>query len=120
MTKRTLANVVILRAGAAGVYSYLRLYKKYRDDRNINITFINDKDEFVFVPLIHEVATGVLPPAGVTQPIRTLPASISSRFIEGRVESVDLDRKLVRVIRKNYSGDHREIKSDTEREVVPY
>jgi len=113
-------NVVILGAGFAGVYAYLRVLKEYKNDKRVRITLINNKDEFVFIPLIHEVATGLLSPAGVTQPIRTLPTASNVRFLEADIETLDLDRKEVKVTYPNYSKDHKKDASELERETILY
>ena len=120
MPKLFPAHIVILGAGFAGIYAYLEFHKRYQNNKEIKVTLISERDEFVFIPLIHEVATGLLTTQGVTQPIRTLPVSPGSRFIEASVESVDLDKKEIRVTYPNYAKDHNKSQSDLEREVVSY
>lgn len=89
-------KIVILGAGFGGLYAYLKLhhYIHAREDEAV-ITLISDRDYFLFVPLLHEVATGNLAPNGITQPIRQLPYGCCHQFIEGRVTSIDFDTRRV-------------------------
>src|SRR3989338_11633360 len=86
-------RIVILGAGFAGVYAYLRLHKLLHDTKEKHITFISERDLFTFVPMIHEVATGTLLPSSITQSIRSLPPCCLNRFIEARVMRGDIDAK---------------------------
>lgn len=87
-------KVVILGAGFGGMYAYLNLLKKDIAD-DLQITIINKTDEFLFIPLIHEVATGSLIPSSVTQPIRSV--ATECRFLEGEVTKINLDERRVHV-----------------------
>ena len=88
-------RIVILGAGFAGVYAYLRLHKLLHDTKDKHITFISERDLFTFIPMIHEVATGTLLPTSITQSIRSLPPCCLDRFIEARVVRVHADSKKV-------------------------
>jgi len=88
-------KIVILGSGFAGVYAYLQLHKLLHGRKDVAITLVNETDSFLFVPLIHEVATGSLSPSVVLQPLRTLPSCCLHRFVHGHVASVDLDRRKI-------------------------
>lgn len=88
-------KIVILGSGFAGVYAYLELHKLLHADTDIDITVVSESDAFVFIPLLHEVATGSLMPQDITQPIHTLPACCLKRFTHGRAVAVNLDRKEI-------------------------
>lgn len=88
-------KIVILGGGFAGVYAYLELHKHLHGRKDVEITMISETDAFLFVPLIHEVATGGLYPADVVQPLQTLPSYTLHRFLQGHVASVNLDRREI-------------------------
>jgi len=91
-------HVVILGSGFASVFAYRQL-EKYCDQVAFRITLISLSDQFLFVPLAHEVATGSLMPNSITQSLRTLPHCARHRFVMGKACSVDLDEQTVRVER---------------------
>jgi len=95
-------KIVIVGAGFGGLYAYLKLnhYIHAQEDEAV-ITLISDRDYFLFVPLLHEVATGNLAPNGITQPIRQLPYGCCHQFIEGRVTAIDFDKRKVAFRRTN-------------------
>jgi NADH dehydrogenase len=107
-------KVVILGGGFAGMFAYLTLLKK-GISKDLDITIVNKTDEFVFIPLIHEVATGSLTPSSVTQPIRSV--ATECRFLEGEVTRINLDAKKVHV--KNLQA-HRNSEDISEPEVDIY
>lgn len=96
--KKRPQHIIILGAGFAGLYAYLELHKIFhRQPGAIEITLVSNKDFFLFVPMIHEVATGTLTPASIIQPIRTIPQCCLKRFVQAQVESVDLDKQQVQI-----------------------
>ena len=88
-------RIVILGAGFAGVYAYLRLHALLHENTEKQITFISERDLFTFVPMLHEVATGTLLPSSITQSIRALPPCCLYRFVEARVMRVNADAKKI-------------------------
>jgi len=90
-------RIVILGAGFAGVYAYLRLHELLHENTEKQIIFINERDFFTFIPMIHEVATGTLLPSSIIQSIRSLPLCCLHRFIEARVLRVDVDEKKITI-----------------------
>lgn len=107
-------KILILGAGFAGMFAYLTLLKK-DISKDLDITIVNKTDEFVFIPLIHEVATGSLTPSSVTQPIRSV--ATECRFLEGEVTKINMDAKKVHV--KNLQA-HRSTENIHEPEVDIY
>jgi len=93
-------RIVIVGAGFAGLYAYLALHKQFHNTGKVAITLINETDQFVFVPMLHEVATGTLTPASITTPLRSIPHCCLERFIEGRAEHVHLEEKNVSVLHR--------------------
>lgn len=99
------ARIVIAGAGFGGVYAYLQLHRKLHGTGRMHVTLVSDNDTFTFIPMIHEVATGLLAPASITQSLRTIPQCCLKDFVEGKVTAVDADRKTVTVHRTRLLGE---------------
>ncbi|PIT92062.1 MAG: hypothetical protein COU08_04380 [Candidatus Harrisonbacteria bacterium CG10_big_fil_rev_8_21_14_0_10_42_17] len=97
-------RILILGGGFAGIYAYLELHKQFHKQGGVEITLVSDRDFFLFVTLIHEVATGNLLPLSITQPIRTLPHCCLTQFIQGTVQSINLDDNRVVIQTKEHSS----------------
>ena len=93
----TKEKIVILGAGFAGLYAYKELCNELHGTDTVEIKLVNADDEFVFVPMIHEVAAGTLMPRSITQSLRALSDSCLDEFIHGTVAGIDLDAKIVQV-----------------------
>ncbi|MGW7681746.1 NAD(P)/FAD-dependent oxidoreductase [Kribbella sp. NPDC054772] len=88
----SLPRVVIVGAGFAGFHAARRLSKLAGG--RAEIVVVNPTDYFLYVPLLPEVATGLLEPRQVTVSIAdTLP---DVRLVLGEVDGLDLERKTVR------------------------
>ena len=96
-------RIAILGAGFGGLYAYLGLHARLHKKTNVEITLISDQDYFLFVTLIHEVATGTLLPVSITQSIRTIPLCCPRRFIHGKVTAADFDNRRVSVEKQSLS-----------------
>jgi NADH:ubiquinone reductase (H+-translocating) len=70
-------------------------------DPNVNITLINRDNFFLFTPMLHEVAASDLDLTNIVNPVRQLLRRVS--FFAGEVETIDLERKRVRV---SHGFDH--------------
>ena len=91
-------QIVILGAGFGGINAYQEFVKLSAGKKDqAEITLIDEKDYFAFIPLIHEVATGNLPSAGLIQPLRYIVNPAAVNFIQGRVLNADFDKKLVSI-----------------------
>jgi NADH:ubiquinone reductase (H+-translocating) len=84
-------RVVIVGGGFAGHTAARSLAKRIGDAAEIVI--INPTDYFLYLPLLPEVAAGVLDPRRITVPLAaTLPGV---RVVLGEVDSIDLDERRV-------------------------
>lgn len=82
-----LPKVVIIGAGFGGLWA-----AKALGDTSVNVTVIDRKNHHVFQPLLYQVATAVLSPGEIAQPIRRILHKYDNiEVILG--EAVDLDRK---------------------------
>jgi NADH dehydrogenase len=86
-------RIVIVGAGFAGFAAAHKLSKLSRGGAEIVV--INPTDYFLYLPLLPEVATGLLEPRRVTVPLATALPGV--RVVLGTVETFDLDGRSVTV-----------------------
>ncbi|WP_425581216.1 NAD(P)/FAD-dependent oxidoreductase [Streptomyces sodiiphilus] len=85
-------RIVIVGAGFAGYHAARALSRKLRHD-DVEIVLVNPNDYFLYLPLLPEVATGVLEPRRVTVSLAgTLPRV---RLVLGEVHGVDLEKRRI-------------------------
>ncbi len=114
-------RVVILGSGFAGIYAYLGLHKRFHGKKQLEVTMVSRRDYFLFVTLLHEVATGNLMPFDIVQPIRSLPHCCLDRFIEGFAVGADLDRRMLTIDKREmYVAPHEHISPQSSRMELSY
>ena len=98
--KRT--KVVIIGGGFGGLFAAKQLSGK-----PVDVTLIDVKNHHVFQPLLYQVATAVLSPGEIAQPIRRiLHKAENVEVILGEAVGVDKDRQTVKL------GDGSEVAYD--------
>ncbi len=90
-------HIVIVGTGFAGIYAYTTLARNARKEDNIEITVISPEDAFTLIPLIHEVASGLLRPDSVTESLRNTLGSHLREYLEGYATGIDLEEKTIAV-----------------------
>lgn len=86
------ANVVIIGGGFGGLWAAKALANK-----PVDVTLIDRKNHHVFQPLLYQVATAVLSPGEIAQPIRRILAKAKNvEVILG--EAANFDREKQKVI----------------------
>jgi NADH:ubiquinone reductase (H+-translocating) len=91
MTEKT--RVVIVGGGFAGYNAARSLMRALPRGSDVAITLVNPTDYFLYLPLLPDVAAGVLDPRRVTV---SLPSTLPGiHLVLGEVSSVDLDGRLV-------------------------
>ena len=93
MSERGKQRVVILGGGFGGLYTALNLEKACGRDRDVEVTLVSRENYFLVTPLLFEAGSGVLDPRHVVSPIRKI--LNTARFVEGDVEGVDFERRVV-------------------------
>ncbi len=88
------SRIVVLGGGFAGVAVVRHLERLGRG--RVEMTLVNRDNFFVLTPLLFEACSGMLELRHCSQPIR--PALRETRFIEGTVGGVDVDRREVHVL----------------------
>ena len=91
----TMKQIVIVGGGFGGVYTYLKLQRKYRNSGNVRVTLINKNNYFSFIPLLHEISMGGIERSNITYSIRNLVRGKCGSFRVGEVERIDLKKRNV-------------------------
>ena len=89
-------RIVVLGGGFGGVGTVRHLEKLLRRRTRVEITLVSRENAFMLTPLLFEACSGRLELRHCAQPIRAVLQR--ARFIEATVESVDLERQLVRAV----------------------
>ena len=86
-------HVIIVGAGFGGLACARKL-----DGSAVTVTLVDQNNYHLFTPLLYQVATGLLNPADIAYPLRTIfRHSRNVRFRQARVEDVDFAGKVVRL-----------------------
>jgi len=84
-------KVVIIGGGFGGVYA-----ARILADQPVDVTLIDRTNHHLFQPLLYQVATAMLSPADIAQPIRSILKDAKNiRVVMGRVESIDTTAKII-------------------------
>jgi NADH:ubiquinone reductase (H+-translocating) len=82
---------VIIGGGFGGLYA-----ARILADQPVDVTLIDRTNHHLFQPLLYQVATAMLSPADIAQPIRAILKDAKNiRVVMGRVESIDTAAKMV-------------------------
>lgn len=86
-------RILILGGGFGGVYTAMALQKVFRRRHHIDITLIDQKNYFVFQPMLAEVISGSVDILHTVTPFRDLCPGISLHV--GEIDRVDMAKKVV-------------------------
>ena len=89
-------RIVVLGGGFGGVATVRHLERVLWRRTNVEITLVSRENFFVLTPLLFEACSGRLELRHCAQPIRA--ALQRARFVEPTVESVEVERQLVRAV----------------------
>ena len=84
-------SIGILGGGFGGLYTALALGKLNWENGQPDIVLVDQRDRFVFAPLLYELVTGELQTWEVAPPYEELLANTGIRFRQSGVEQVNLD-----------------------------
>ena len=71
------------------------LEEEFRQDHSVSITLVSETNALLFTPMLAEVAGSSLDASHISPPLRS--SLHRAEFIRGRVEEIDLDRRIVSV-----------------------
>ena len=86
-------KILIVGGGFAGIYTALRLERRLRRNKDVEITLVTRDNYFLFTPMLHEVAACDLELSTIINPLRKLLKKVDT-FI-GSVNCIDLGSKRV-------------------------
>jgi demethylphylloquinone reductase len=91
-------RICILGGGFGGLYTALRLDQLPWDKATKpEIMLVDQRDRFVFLPLLYELVTGELQSWEIAPPYTELLANTSIRFVQATVAGIDVDQQQVRL-----------------------
>ncbi|MBO0807072.1 MAG: FAD-dependent oxidoreductase, partial [Actinobacteria bacterium] len=99
-------RIVIAGGGFAGFHAARRLGRLARG--RLDVVLINPTDYFLYLPLLPEVASGILDPRTVAAPLSAAVRGV--RHVLGAVEGVDMDGREVAV--RDPEGNERKVGYD--------
>lgn len=98
-------KIVILGCGFGGMYVAKELLGEVKKGA-IDLTIINKTNYFLFTPLLHEVATGGLSPASVTESLRDIFGKHAVTIFEDEPQSIDTNKKTVTLGQQSVGYDY--------------
>lgn len=88
-------SICILGGGFGGLYTALALSKLNWEDEQPNIVLVDQRDRFIFAPLLYELVTGELQTWEVAPPYEELLANTGVHFHQSGVDKIDLNSQQV-------------------------
>jgi hypothetical protein len=88
-------RILILGGGFAGVEVLRRLQDKFQNDVSVDITMVSKDNFFLFTPMLHEVASGMIETRHIVTPIRAF--CNRAKFYAAKVKSIDLNNNQVQI-----------------------
>lgn len=102
-------RIIILGGGFGGVYTARALEALLRDDPSVEVVLVSKENYFTFHPMLPEIISGEIGLLDTVSPLhRLMPRT---KIFVREVESVDLDRKVVR-LQPGYSRRIEELPYD--------
>src|SRR5919109_4708921 len=86
-------RMLILGGGFAGVEVLRRLQDRFQNDVSVDITMVSKDNFFLFTPMLHEVASGMIETRHIVTPIRAF--CNRAKFYVAIVSSIDLKNRQV-------------------------
>lgn len=75
-------KILILGSGFAGIEVLKELQKKFKDNRNIDITLVSRDNFLLFTPMLPEVVSGMVETRHIVTPVRdNVIKQISTRLV---------------------------------------
>src|SRR5207302_11479096 len=90
-----LMRIVVLGGGFAGMETVRVLERGLRDRPEVELLLISDRNYLLFTPLLPQVASSMVEPRHIVQPLRDIRGSGRFRFRRDRVERIDLAARRV-------------------------
>lgn len=92
-------RIVVLGGGFGGIGSAAGLVKALGKEADVEVSLVSRHNYFLFIPMLHEAATGAVEPRHVAQPIRRAFRGRGLTFHKSEVRAIDLETRQVRTDR---------------------
>ena len=92
-------RIVVIGGGAGGLELVVRLARKLKRDRNVDVVLIDKNPSHIWKPLFHEVATGSMNSHHDEASYRMLARKHGFEFLLGRVTSIDTTSRKIAAAR---------------------
>jgi NADH dehydrogenase len=89
-------RILITGSGFGGTYALWKLMPLLRRNENIKVTMVSNENFFMFTPLLHMVAMGIIETRHVSYPVRKLQNGRRFEFIQAEVNNIDLAAKQIK------------------------
>jgi NADH dehydrogenase len=90
-----MTRIVVLGGGFGGMEAIRVLERRLGDRADVEILLVSDRNYLLFTPLLPQVASSLVEPRHIVQPIRDIRGSRRFRFRRDRVERIDLEARRV-------------------------
>lgn len=90
-----MTRIVVLGGGFAGVEAIGALHRRLGRRRDVDLLLVSDHNYLLFTPLLPQVASSLVEPRHIIQPLRDVRGSRRFRFRRDRVVDVDLAGRRV-------------------------
>ena len=90
-----MTRIVVLGGGFAGTEAILRLHRHLGRRPDVDLLLVSDNNYLLFTPLLPQVASSLVEPRHIIQPIRDMRGSRRFRFRRDRVVDIDLTGRRV-------------------------
>lgn len=96
------SRICILGGGFGGLYTALRLNELPWDNQPFpEITLVDQRDRFLFTPLLYELLTGELQTWEIAPPFTEVLANTKIKFVQGTVTGIDVARQQVQLAQQD-------------------
>ncbi len=89
------SRVVVLGGGFAGMETMRVLERRLRRRSDVELLLVSDRNYLLFTPLLPQVASSLVEPRHIVQPIRDIRGARRFRFRRDRVVAIDLAARRV-------------------------
>jgi NADH dehydrogenase len=104
--KTAAKRILIAGSGFGGTYALWQLMPLLKHGENIKVTMVSNENFFLFTPLLHMVAMGIIETRHISYPIRKLQNSQQFEFIQADVNNIDLAAKQLKTSAGSLSYDY--------------
>lgn len=111
-------KVLILGGGFAGVEVLRRLQSRFQNDVSVDITMVSKDNFFLFTPMLHEVASGMIETRHIVTPVRAF--CNRAKFYAARVEHIDLKNKIIIIETPTFSSTRTKEEDMKEKNQMPH